>query len=190
MGFDLEKSIEGLAPTLATMLLGPMAGKAVTVLEECFGLDAGAGKDAISNAISTGGMTPEIAATIRQKDQEHEVELKRLEIDLVKINADHQAAMVQADITDRASARDREIKTGDSWTVRIVALAVFLSWGWVNYQVFDGSFKFDPNQGVLIGKVLTTIDAAVMCILYYLFGGSAGQARQTELLSQAPAIQK
>ena len=64
MAFDLVKSLESIAPTLATMLGGPMIGGAVTALESAFGLTPGAGTDGITQVIQGGGMTPEIISAV------------------------------------------------------------------------------------------------------------------------------
>ena len=189
MSFDLVKSIESFAPILAAMLGGPLAGTAVTALEGCLGLTAGAGVDGIATAIQSGAMTPETIASMRAADQKHEEVMSQQGIDLVKLNADHEAAMVQADISDRGNAREREVKTGDAWTPRLLALVVVVAWCLIQWKLMGGSI-IPAEMRELAARVLGTLDAALMIVLYYYFGGSAGSTRKTELLAQAPAIQK
>jgi hypothetical protein len=109
MSFDIKAALASIAPMLTTMLAGPLAGSAVAALEDCFGLQAGSGVDGITKVVQSGGMTPEIIAAVRARDQEHAEKLKQADIDLAKLNADHEAAMAATDAGDRDSARKREI---------------------------------------------------------------------------------
>ena len=88
----LATAIGSFAPTLATMLGGPLAGTAVTALESAFGLAPGAGADAITQVVQGGGMTPDIIAKVREADQKHAEVMGQQGIDLAKLNADHAEA--------------------------------------------------------------------------------------------------
>ena len=68
MNFDLKTALASFAPTLATMLAGPMAGTAVAALESALGLDAGSGVPAINAAMQAGAMTPETIGLLRAAD--------------------------------------------------------------------------------------------------------------------------
>jgi len=57
--------------------------------------------------------TPADLLAIRQADQQFEKDIAVIGVDLEKIAAD-----------DRANARDRQIKTGNSWKQRILAAVV------------------------------------------------------------------
>jgi hypothetical protein len=94
-----------VAPTLATMLGGPLAGAAVTALEGCFGLPAGAGADGITKVVQAGGMTPDVMASIRAADQKHAEIVAQQGIDLEKLNKDHEQAMAGLEVDDRKDAR-------------------------------------------------------------------------------------
>ena len=62
MSFDLKTAIGSIAPTLATMLSGPLAGAAVSALVGAFGLGPSAGADDITKVMQGGTMTPETVA--------------------------------------------------------------------------------------------------------------------------------
>src|ERR1700737_743748 len=109
MAFDLKSVIASVAPTLATMLEGPLAGTAVTALEGAFGVAPGAGTEAITQLVQSGGMTPEIISAVRGADQKHAEVMAQQGIDLQKLNLAHEEAMVAAAVTDKGSARTREI---------------------------------------------------------------------------------
>src|SRR5690348_6272301 len=100
MNFNLKAALGSIAPTLATMLGGPLAGTAVTALEGALGLAPGAGTDEVTKVVSA-GMTPDTIAAVRKADQEHQEKLKQLDVDVLKLNADHEAAMAATDAGDR-----------------------------------------------------------------------------------------
>ena len=106
----LAGAVAGFAPTLATMLLGPMAGMAVTALESAFGLKSGAGPQAITDVIAAGSMTPDTLAAVRAADQKHAEIMGQQGIDLAKLNADREQAFAQVDAADRDSARQMQTK--------------------------------------------------------------------------------
>src|SRR6185295_15133686 len=70
VNFNFKTAISSIAPTLATMLGGPLAGTAVTALESALGLAPGSGADGVTAAVAT-GMTPETIAAVRAADQKH-----------------------------------------------------------------------------------------------------------------------
>lgn len=189
MNFDLVALLKSVAPTLATMLGGPLAGTAVTALQSVFGItNDSSGKDlpsaltAITTAIQNGAMTPDAIAALRAADQKHAEMLGQQGIDLVKINQAHDEAIAAGIIADRASARDMAVKGNDMWTPRLLALAVVIGWGAVQFYLIG--HVVDAGMRELIARVLGTLDSALMCVLYFYFGGSAGSNRKTELMAQ------
>jgi len=180
MNFNFKTAIGSIAPMLATMLGGPLAGTAVTALEGALGLTPGAGADGVTAAVAA-GMTPEQISAVRGADQTHAERLKQMDIDVVKMNEDFASAMVVADNADRASARDREIKVGGlttpalAWTV-IAGFATILGLR-VNGMIADDSATND---------MITSLRDALMLVLAYYFGSSRGsQAKDATIASQA-----
>ena len=72
---------------------------------------------------------------------------------------------------DRASARQREIATGDS-TNRVLAYLIVAVFGAAQYAVF--THPFPPDQAIMVARVLGTIDMALGLVLGYYFGSSVG----------------
>ena len=187
MSFDLKSVLTSVAPTLATMLGGPLAGTAVTALEGAFGLNAGAGQDAITQVVQSGNMTPDIIAKVRAADQAHAEAMQQQGIDLAKLNAAHQEALAATDAADRDSARKRE-ETVKDWTP--AALAAGITLGFFGILAFLLQAQPPAGSRDVLNIMLGSLGTAWVSVVAYYFGSSAGSDRKTELLSQAPAIEK
>lgn len=186
MNFDLKTAIATVAPTLATMLGGPLAGTAVTALAGAFGLAPTSTADDVTKVVQA-GMTPDTIAAVRKADQDHAERLRQMDIDLAKLNADHEAAMAATDAADRDSARKREIAVG-GWTTPALAWTVVVLVVVCEAAVLFGmgAHGVDP---VVLGRIMGTLDSALMLVLAYYFGSSAGsrlkdQQRAAEAMSK------
>ena len=95
-----------------------------------------------------------------------------------------ETARIQADVSDRASARGREtvVKDGTpaalAWIIVIasVSLGTAVVAGWVTQS---------PAQAALVGTVIGYVFSEAKQVLAYYFGSSSGGARATELLAQS-----
>ena len=184
MGFNLKTALASIAPTLATMLGGPLAGTAVTALEGALGLQAGSGQDGITQVLQTGAMTPETLAAVRAADQRHAEILGQQGIDLQKLNADHEAALATVDAGDRDSARRREIAVRGLTTPALAWLVVLGSLG-VTIAVVSGYVTSDPKLSVLVGTVLGSLMSEAKQVLAYYFGSSAGSQAKDAVIADA-----
>ena len=160
-----------VAPTIASALLGPLGGIAVAGLGKIFGIDGATQKD-ITKAITDGKITPEQLAEIRKLEmqfQQHEQDLKFQYSEL--------------EFKDRDSARNLAITTHSvtpSLLTWLVVLLVLLAEGMLLFnQVPKG---VDP---IIIGRVLGTMDSALIMVLSFWFGSNSTSSRKTELLAQA-----
>ena len=148
--------IQNVAPTIATAMLGPVAGMAVKALSTALLGQPDGSEDDIKAALASA--TPDQIAAIKKIDADFKVQMKQLEIDLVKISAD-----------DRASARNYAIQTHDL-TPRLLAFVIVVSWGF--FQHFVVTHDVVPGMRELIIRVLGTLDGALMLVLSYYFGSS------------------
>jgi len=148
--------IENVAPTIATALLGPVAGMAVKALSTALLGHADGSEDDLKAALATA--TPEQIASVKKIDADFKVQMKSLDIDLVRIAAD-----------DRASARNYAIQTHDL-TPRVLAVVIVICYGLAQYFLF--THVIDPSMRELVARVLGTIDGALMLVLSYYFGSS------------------
>lgn len=168
--FDWKKSVTTIAPSLATALapeLG-LAGVAIRAIGQAFGL-TDATEQQVSEAIAKA--TPADLLAIRQADQQFEKDMASIGVDLTKIAAE-----------DRANARDREIKTGDSWTPRILAAVVVIGYLAVQWYIMSHIVPTEMREIVL--RSMGTMDMALGLVLGYYFGSSAGSARKDAVIGK------
>ena len=184
MTFDLRTAIAGVAPTLAAMLGGPLAGSALTALEVAFGLAPGAGANAITQVLQSGGATPEIMAATRKADQEHADRLAQMDIDVQKLNLAHAEALASADVQDRGSARAMQV-SAKSYLVPTLALTIV---GAFICMVALSLLGMSKTDSALAGTLIGYLSAKAEQVVAFYFGSSAGSQRKDELLAQAPAI--
>lgn len=162
-GMDFLKAAGGilatLAPTVASVMGGPLAGMATSAIISSFGLAPEATKDDVLRAIA--GATPEQMLKLKEIESQLILELKRLDVDLEKVDAG-----------DRDSARKREIATQD-YTPRIIATLVVSAWIAIQYFIFAGHI-IEPVMRDFAMRALGTMDAALTMVLAYYYGSSSG----------------
>ena len=160
--------LKTIAPTVASALGGPLAGMAVEAVGSALGL-TDATKEKITDVLQSASMTAEQTAALKQAELDLKLKLKELDIDLEKVHAG-----------DRNSAREMAAKTGDIWTPRIIAMVVFIVWAVVQYVVFTSVIPEGMRE--LVARMLGTLDAVLMAVVYYYFGSSSGSAAKTQAM--------
>lgn len=176
----LAKAVGSFAPTLATMLGGPLAGTAVTALEAAFGLQPGAGADAITAVAQTGAMTPEIIAAVRAADEKHAEIMAQQKIDLVKLNADHEEAFDKSDAGDRADARALQKTAHSPWPGILSALTTVALIGAIAAHFAHIQMPQDPVFAQLVG----TLQAGWIACLTYWVGSTRQSANNQNALAE------
>jgi hypothetical protein len=194
MAFDLKSVIGTIAPTLATMLGGPLAGTAVTALESAFGLAPGSGAEAITNVVQSGQMTPEIIAAVRASDQKHAELMGEQGIDLQKLNLAHEEAGDALEVDDRKSARTVNSSREAVWWIAVCVLVTFaLIMASVLYGCFVLVTGGMPVKDVsivaaiagLVGSVVGYVAANAQTVINFIFGGSLGSEKKTDALADS-----
>ena len=164
-----KRVLRAAAPVIGTAWGGPLGGTVATVVsEKILGKPDGTETE-IAQAIGNGG--PEVLAKLKEAELAFTTRMRELDIDVEKI---HQA--------DRAAAREREAKTGDTFTPR--ALAMFVTAGFfgvLGFLLVEGK---PQNGGDALLVMLGALGGAWASIISYYFGSSAGSADKTALLSK------
>lgn len=127
--------------------------------------------------LNSGKMSPEQISAI-----------KLAEIDFQKFLKSNEIKLAELDQQDRGSARSMAIATHSvtpSVLTWIIVLLTLLAEGALLFnQIPPGA---DP---IIIGRVLGTMDAALMLVLTFWFGSNSSSARKTELLASSTPGQK
>ena len=174
MAFDWKKTVASVAPGLANILGGPLAGMATSAICSAFGLSDGTPEVELASAIAK--MTPEQALQLKQNEAKLAIDLKQLDIDIYKIDAE-----------DRISARDREKAVG-SKMVNLLAVMIMVAFiGMVGFVVYKGlpvDSAGNPIDAALIGTLVGYLSAKAEQVVSYFFGSSQGSQRKTEHLAE------
>lgn len=169
---DWKSIISTVAPWIGTALGGPLGGMAVSAVGDALGLsdktEAG-----IKQALS--GVTPEQMLALKNADQAFAAKMQEL-------GFTHVEKLSELEVSDRASARSREVGIGDK-TNRNLAYAYTIGYFVIIAIVIA---KGIPKEGEgLINALLGMLSASLIAINSYYFGSSSGSLAKTHLLSQS-----
>lgn len=176
MGF--KSALKSILPAIGAALpLPPPFGQmAASAIGKAIGVD-GVTIDNAEKVISEAqAKDPEILLKLKQADQEFELALQKLGVESA-------AKLAEIDASDRASARGREMAVRDRTPMVLAYLVVALVIFGEGYMLVHGVGTVEPNSAVIVGRILGTLDTALVMVLAYYFGSSAGSARKTELAS-------
>lgn len=161
---NLKTIIGSVAPTLATALGGPVAGAAMSSLATLFGCEKD--EEAIFKAFTAAD--PSKLSELKKLDYDFKVEMKKLDIDVYKIDAD-----------DRANAREREIKTGDKTQT---ILAYMITFGYFSVLAFIIKFGLPESNNEALLILLGALSGAWgSSIVTYYFGSSKSSSDKNSL---------
>lgn len=171
MNDSTKDKIKGLlatiAPAAATFLGGPLAGGVVRAASEALlGRPDGTDEDLLAAMA-----TPDAALKLRELNNALEAERNR-----------HAEALVAASDADRTSAREREVKTGDT-TQKWLAYGVTVGFFGVLCGLMYGA-PSGPMRDVLLVMV-GSLGQAWGSVISYYYGSSRGSDAKTDLLARA-----
>ncbi len=178
--------IKKAAPWIATIVgtavpaAAPFVGIASKLLSIGLGKPVAANGQSITDAITEAMANPDQLAKLKEIDDQFAAQMKTLDIqsteDLEKIAAD-----------DRASARSMEVQTR-SPIPGILAMAVTV--GFFGLLALEAFHAAPVGNDKVLDMMTGSLGTVWIMVATYYFGSSAGSARKTELLSQAPAVTK
>ena len=172
MDIDWKQVVGAVAPTLAGALGGPAAGLAVAALSRAL-LGREDGTEAEVAAAVTGGGA-EAVLKLREAEHAFRLEMRKQDNEEERIHAG-----------DRASAREREAKTGDSKTPR--RLAVLITVGFFGVLGFLLGAGKPESGGDALMIMLGALGAAWTSVVQYYFGSSVRSAAKDELIARGKA---
>lgn len=168
---NLKSIIAAVAPTLGTVLGGPLVGAAVTILARALGTTK---PDGTADEAAT-------AAAIATASPDTLLKIKQAEFDLEKHLADLGVNLQALAVDDRKSARELQIATRSKL---VPGLAVMIVGAFI-CMVAATLLGFSHVEGALAGTLVGYLSAKCEQVVGYYFGSSAGSARKDELLGEA-----
>jgi hypothetical protein len=165
----------------AASLGGPVGTIAATLVGKAIGIDkVEPTTEGISTAIATGFADPAQRAALIQAEQNFQAQMAELGY------RDAEALAATA-ASDRANARQREMSIKDKIPA-ILSIAITCGFfGVLGYMLLR---PIPPTGHDAMLLMLGSLSTAWAAVVGYYFGSSAGSAQKTDLLAQAPPIQK
>lgn len=162
--------LKSLAPTIASALLGPMAGVAVSALGELLGVDAPT-QEKIASAIQDGKLTPEQLSAIKQLELKYQADEK-----------ERGFRYAELEFKDRDSARRANVDGGIQGRLFWMSIILLvLTLGTEIVVLFNGYPSGIPE--IIVGRVLGLMDAVAMMVLAYYYGTTSNSNHKTMLIA-------
>lgn len=161
--------LKTLAPTVATALGGPLAGMAVQMLGSALGVPD-ATKEKIEAALTSGTLSGEQIAAIKQAEIDLKVKLRELDIKVDEIAA-----------ADRNSARQMQVASR-SWVP--AALTCITVGGFFILLVGAAMGKFVLTGSDVMMLLLGVLARETAGVYQFWFGSSSGSQRKTDLMAE------
>lgn len=179
---DALNVVEKLAPTIASVVGGPLAGGAITALESVFGLTPNASQsqdsrqDAIAAAIS--GATPEQLAAMRKADQDYSARMAEAGFKDVE-------TLASLSVQDRVSARDMQTSTR-SIMPAVMGSAIILGSLAAAAAILSGRVSYaNTTEATMVGTVIGYIFSEAKAVLSFYFGSTRDTEQANELLAKS-----
>lgn len=170
---DWQGTLKVLAPTVATALLGPLGGAAVSAIGGILGIDKPT-QEAIGKAIASGQMTPEQVAN-----------LKALEMQYQNDEAERNFKYADLAFQDRDSARKREAEIKDN-TPKIIAyifIAGFFIVIGIEFYIAINKIAIDPLSAKTLDMLFGVLLTVVIGSKEYYLGTSAHNQRAQDTIA-------
>jgi hypothetical protein len=157
--------LEQIAPTIATALLGPAGGIAVSLVSKALGIDE---KD-VQSTIDSGKLSAEQLTSLKKAEIELQAKAQELGLDFEKLATE-----------DRKSARDMQIAT-KSIIPAVLAIGVTVGF----FGILIGLMTDNVTKSDALLLMLGSLGTAWTAIVSFYFGSSANSEKQTEMLHRS-----
>lgn len=169
MAFDWKAAVEKIAPTLASMIGGPLAGTAVGVISQAVLGRPTASDTELSAALA--GATPDQIIALKKADDDFKAQMAQVDLQFEQLSE-----------TDRANARAREIATKDV-TPKILAYLVVALFAVAMYLLARQEIPAANRDAM--NQMIGVLYLAVGGVLNYYFGSSAGSRAKDTTIAKA-----
>lgn len=164
MSFNWKSIVKTIAPVLGTAIGGPFGGIASKAIQTALGVEDEVG---IAEELQN---NPDALLKLKNADQAFDAEMKKLDVDIMKIDAD-----------DRNSART--MATTTSMKPQVI-IATLYNGGFmlIIYAVFFSTLELIGTQKDIALYLLGILSAGLVQINNFFFGSSVGSKTKTDKL--------
>ena len=163
---DWKETLGKIAPMLGQAVGGPVGGLAVEILGKALGLPEGSSEKDIANRVES--LSGSDYTALRTAEMDYQARLKELELDHKKLHAE-----------DRASARNREIQTGDS-TPKVLGYMILSGFFVIIGLLLFVSIPEGSRDAMMI--MLGALLVMAKQVIAYIYGSSAGSKAKTDVI--------
>lgn len=171
LGEGAQSVVQTMAPAIATLAGGPLAGTAVQALSTALFGKPDADPEATAQALNTA--TPEQLIALKQADNDLTEKMKQADVNLAGIEAGDRDSARKSNNGDYGPNRD--------WLPRVLALLVV---GAFVITAAGLTIGWSHADSVLAGTMVGYLSAKAEQVMSYYFGSSAGSDRKTEIIAQ------
>ena len=164
--------LKGLAPTLASALLGPLGGVAVAAIGKIIGVD-NATVNTVTKAFEDGKITPE-----------HLAEIKKLEMEYQNDEKERGFKYADLEFKDRDSARQMQINTQSSTPTVLTYLLTCGFFGVLGAMIYNPDLKESGPLMIMLGSLGTAWTGSVA----FWFGTTQGSQNKDKLLANSTPV--
>lgn len=168
MEFDWKKLVGGIAPVLGTALGGPLAGVAIKAIADNILGNPNASESEVEAALAK-GLTGEQVLALKAAEATFDLEMRRLDIDVMKLNKDTEEAYLK-DVQD---ARARQVSTKDP-TPQVILGVLFVLWTATFAAFYFGTLPDDEFVRALVVRAYATVETGLTGAIAYFIGSSRG----------------
>ncbi len=166
-------AVAGIAPTIASAFGGPLAGLAVTKVEEWLGIAPGASKADPKDALA------KFQSALASPEQI--VALKKLDTEFKQFCLDNELQLEKVAAGDRDSARNRQIQVKDSMPNVALILTTLGFFGMLAAMLH---WDVPPQNKDMVNIMLGSLGTGWMACLTYFVGSTRNSARKDDTISQ------
>jgi len=168
MAFDWKSIVKTVAPTIATVLGGPLAGMGVRAISEALLGNPNGTEAEIEIALQ--GTSPETLLKLKDAENKFKLDIKKLDLDITKLDYD-----------DADSARRRQMTVQDR-TPDILAYLLITAFVGALMSLYN--IEIPEGNKASIYAMLATLGTLTIAAMAYFHGSSRGSARKDAAIQE------
>ena len=176
---DVASVVENLAPTIASVIGGPLAGTGVSALERLFGLTpepSASTTDRMNTvAASIAGATPEQLASMRKADQDYAVAMAQAGFK----DTETLASLKVQDVVSARAMQTTNKSVVPAWLTFVITIGFF--------GLLIGLFCFPVPEAskALIYSATGTLGTVWLVVVHFWFGSTSDTGQVNDLLAKS-----